>query len=34
MYLPECSGGTNPRNLGSSESESFTIFSEIRANQI
>jgi hypothetical protein len=28
------SGGTNPQKLGSAESESFAIFSEIRANQI
>jgi uncharacterized membrane protein len=30
----ETSGGTTPQNLGSDESKSFAIFSEICANQI
>jgi hypothetical protein len=39
MYLKKpqdvpTSGGTNPQHLGSAESESLAIFSEIRANPI
>jgi hypothetical protein len=32
--LVDSRGGTNPLNLGSAESESFAILSEIRANRI
>jgi hypothetical protein len=34
VLLVRASGGRNPQNLGSAESKSFVIFSEIRANQI
>jgi hypothetical protein len=34
LPAPPASGGTNPQKMGSTESESFSIFTEVRANQI
>jgi hypothetical protein len=34
LPAPPASGGTNPQKMGSTESESFAIFTEVRANQI